>query len=60
VQTRNVGFPGYDPATSEVDISFPASDRENDQPLSLVAPLAVIPAAHAPATERRGTARTSA
>ena len=27
VQTRDVGFPGYDPATSGVDISFPAFDR---------------------------------
>ena len=28
VQTRDVGFPGYDPATSGVDISFPKFDRE--------------------------------
>jgi hemoglobin/transferrin/lactoferrin receptor protein len=27
VQTRDVGFPGYDPATSGVDISFPKFDR---------------------------------
>ena len=26
-QTRDVGFPGYDPATSGVDISFPRFDR---------------------------------
>ena len=27
VQTRDVGFPGYDPETSGVDISFPKFDR---------------------------------
>ena len=27
VQTRDVGFPGFDPATSGVDISFPSFDR---------------------------------
>ncbi len=26
-QTRDVGFPGYDPATSGIDISFPRFDR---------------------------------
>ena len=59
-QTRDVGFPGYDPETSGIDISFPRFDRNKYAVTYETGPFAGLNGFPSRPTTRRSSRRASA